>query len=382
MKLESFLANKPLFYSKIDYQRFPSIYKKIKTSFNIPYIIHVVGTNAKGSTGRALAHFLYQSGVSVGHYSSPHIMKFNERIWLDGKNVKSSDLELAHKKLQGLLSISDTVALSYFEYTTLLSMMIFSKKCEYVVLEAGMGGEFDATNVFEKKLSIITPIGLDHESFLGLDIKEIAKTKLNSVNGTFILSKQYEKIIYKLAEKKADKLLSTLYLSENYFDDKFCEKLDDYIRKNRYPNFFKDNFITAFCAFALLGFKVNLELLNGLKLFGRCQKIAKNVTIDVGHNPMAAEALVKYFSGVKVVLIYNSYNDKNYGKILKILKPIIDEVMILKIENKREVLISDLSDTLDSLKIHHSEFSELKDDKEYLVFGSFAVVERFLNQCQ
>ena len=380
MRLEKFLQKKPLYYDKIDYDRFPRIYAKIKSSFKLPKIVHIVGTNGKGSTGRALAHVLHVEGLSVGHYSSPHISKFNERIWTDGCDVSDETLESFHLKLQNILSNEDSDALSYFEYTTLLAMLIFCQKCEFVILEAGLGGEFDATNVFEKVLSIVTPIGYDHESFLGSTIEQIATTKLRSVTGDLVLARQYEKEVYELAHKRVEEVNSDLYLAQSYLDDEFYVELTRWIEDHEYPLFFKDNFATAFCAYELLGYKVDVKLLNDLKLYGRCQKIAPNVTIDVGHNPMAALALLDHFREKKVILVYNSYDDKEYEKILKILKPIIKEVHILDIKNERAVLRANLEEVLVSLDIKYSEFKMINKEEEYLVFGSFSVVESYASK--
>jgi dihydrofolate synthase/folylpolyglutamate synthase len=386
MTLDKFLDAKPLYYDKIDYDRFPNIYTKIKKHFKLPKIVHIVGTNGKGSTGRALAHLLLLKGLHVGHYSSPHITKFNERIWLDGEDISDELLESAHKELQNLLLKSDSDALSYFEYTTLLAMIVFEKQCDIVVLEAGLGGEFDATNVFEKQLSIVTPIGYDHESFLGSTLEKIATTKLRSVTNNLLLAKQYEKEVYELAHKRVEDVGSNLYLAQSLLSDEFYEELESWIKDKSYPSFFKDNFSTAFCAFELLGYEANVELLNGLKLYGRCQKIASNITIDVGHNPMAATALLQHFREKKVILVYNSYNDKEYRVILDILKPIIKEVQILKIDNEREVQKSILEEVLSSIDIKYSNFKKIENDEEYLVFGSFSVVEKFiernLKECQ
>jgi len=134
--LESFLANKPLFYDEIDYTRMPRIYKSIKNEIKLPKIIHLVGTNGKGTTGRFLASALYSLGYNTGHYTSPHILEFNERIWLNGKNVSNETLDNFHQKLLRLLAAEDAEALSYFEYTTLLALLIY-QECDYVILEAG-----------------------------------------------------------------------------------------------------------------------------------------------------------------------------------------------------------------------------------------------------
>ena len=160
--LEEFLKYKTLYYDKIDFSFVKSSWDKLSTKIKLPFVIHIVGTNGKGSTGRFLAHYLHKIDFKVLHYSSPHIMKFNERIWINGNDVSDENLELAHKFLQDLFEIELLEKLTYFEYTTLLAFYL-SKDFDYLVLEEGLGGEFDATNVVENNLSLITTIGLDCE---------------------------------------------------------------------------------------------------------------------------------------------------------------------------------------------------------------------------
>ena len=97
--LKEFLNAKPLYYDEIDYSRFPRAFKAIKNELEIKPIIHIIGTNGKGSTGRFLALILKANGKKVGHYTSPHIFDFNERFWLDGALASDDELELAHKEL-------------------------------------------------------------------------------------------------------------------------------------------------------------------------------------------------------------------------------------------------------------------------------------------
>lgn len=378
MQLDQFLEAKPLFYEVIDFERMPNIYKSIQDHFRLPCIVHIVGTNGKGTTGRFLAQMLHANGLHVGHYTSPHIMKFNERIWIDGDDVDDETLEFYHQKLSALLSQEHLNSLSYFEYTTLLAMMIFGQTCDYVVLEAGMGGEFDATNVFEKTLSIVTPIGLDHQSFLGEHIEAIATTKLNSIHNDFILAQQYAQEIYPLALEKSSQIKKELICVERFFDALMRDKIEKFVAKSGYPSFLKDNFTTAFCALRHLGYDSALDNLTLIPLQGRCQKIYPNVTIDVGHNPMAAKGIAEHFGGKKVVLVYNSYKDKEYSTILEILKPIISEIQVIEINNPRVVEKEKLVDVANAMGVMMTSFTSIEATKEYLVFGSFSVIEAFL----
>ncbi|MCW8837734.1 MAG: bifunctional folylpolyglutamate synthase/dihydrofolate synthase, partial [Thiovulaceae bacterium] len=116
------------------------------------------------------------------------------------------------------------------------------------------------------------------------------------------------------------------------------------------------------------------------KLFGRLSKINDNIIVDVGHNPLAAASIVDELLGEKYILIYNSYKDKDYKMILKILKPIIKEVQIIDIFGQRVENKSSLHQILKDLKIEYSPYYEIRPNNKYLVFGSFSVVETFLKE--
>jgi len=376
--LQEFLEKKPLYYKEIDYTRMPRAWKSVKKYFELPKIIHVIGTNAKGSTGRFLAHFLYKNGYKVGHYTSPHILKFNERIWLDGADVSDKVLEESHLKLLSILSKDFQDSLSYFEYTTLLSMIVF-QDCDYIVLEAGLGGEYDATSVFESDLTLVTPISIDHEAFLGDSIKKIATTKLNAIRKFAVIGKQSYKEVYKVAKKLSrDKKIES-FRYDFFFGFDEIEEAKESISKLNMADFFVDNLLLAMAGAKFFGFNIDFSKFEDFKLVGRCQKISNNVTIDVGHNNAAAIALLSHFENSKIVLIYNSYADKDYEQILKTLKPIIQRVELLPILNERVEQIDILQKVLSSLEIEFKIFDNIKADEEYLVFGSFTVVEEFLN---
>ncbi|WP_333805153.1 bifunctional folylpolyglutamate synthase/dihydrofolate synthase [Sulfurospirillum sp.] len=378
MRLQPFLETKPLFYDEIDYARMPKAYQSIASYFNLPKIIHLVGTNGKGTTGRFLAQMLLSNGLHVGHYTSPHILKFNERIWFDGSDVEDAVLEKVHEKLLTLLDPSFAQALSYFEYTTLLAMLFFSETCDYVVLEAGLGGEYDATNVFPKCLSVITPIGLDHQAFLGESLEEIAQTKINSATTDMIIAKQYDLKVYPIALLKSQELRSEIYCVELFFNEAKNKALNAYASKHHLPLYLQENFQTALCALNVMGYNIDLETFYPQVLQGRFQKLMPNVTIDVGHNVMAAEALVASLGKKKVMLVYNSYKDKDFKTILSILKPIIEAILVIEIDSPRAVEKSALYDVAYTLELPISSFIGIQNDKEYLVFGSFSVTEAFL----
>ena len=209
----TFLENKPLYYKEIDHERVHIAYGLLQPYIIQPRTVHIVGTNGKGSTGRMIAHLAYKSGLSVGHFSSPHILKFNERIWLNGSDSSDAVLEESHQKLFTILGKEMSQNLSFFEYTTLLSFVVF-ENCDLMVLEAGLGGEFDATNVCDKALSVITPIGIDHQAFLGQSIEDIAGTKIRSIQKALLLAPQVYDEVHKVAKKIAEEKRAKLYDEE------------------------------------------------------------------------------------------------------------------------------------------------------------------------
>ncbi len=380
MSLEEFLTRKPLYYSEIDYTRMPRAYTSIQEKLRVPKIIHLVGTNGKGTTGRFIANALLALGYDTGHYTSPHISEFNERIWLNGENIDNETLEKAHQKLLTILEPEFQNSLSYFEYTTFLAMMVY-EKCDYVVLEAGLGGEHDATNVFDKLISVITPIGLDHEDFLGDTIESIAATKLRSVTSKAIVSEQTYKEVWDTARSlKKDKNIEFIDYKE-LVDDEMVSIAEEVSQAFEMPHYLYENLLLAMSVVKALGFKVKKNLFKYQPLQGRMQRIKPNVWLDMGHNTLAAEAISKSFCHKSVNLVYNSYKDKDYLSILRILSPIVKRVEVLPVENGRIVAQEDLVDAIVKNGLEYKTFEGIEEDENYLVFGSFSVAEAFTKFC-
>jgi len=373
-----FLDKKPLYYKEIDHERVHVAYGMLKPHIRRPKTVHVVGTNGKGSTGRMIAHLAFSAqrlAFSVGHYTSPHILKFNERIWIDGQDASDEILEAAHQKLFSILGQEMSDALTYFEYTTLLAFVVF-ENCDLMVLEAGLGGEFDATNVCDKELSVITPIGIDHQAFLGDSIEEIAATKLRSIQsgGKVLIAPQPYEEVEKVAENIVTQKGATIFSVQE------MKRLETIAKTNGWPNYLVDNAAVALKALDLLDISYSVNDLYDLELFGRFYPIAENIRIDVGHNPLAAKAIVRAMEP-DTVLIYNSLDDKDYAEVLRILKPKVKRVEIISIESQRATVKEAIEAALQSVGLPYGNFTGKMDSKEhYLVFGSFYTVEAFLKK--
>lgn len=372
--LVEFLEYKTLYYDKIDFTIVESSWQILSKKIKLPYIIHIVGTNGKGSTGRFLSHYLNKTNHKVLHYSSPHIVKFNERIWINGSDVSDETLEDAHKFLQEIYPIELLQKLTYFEYTTLLAIYL-SKDCEYLVLEAGLGGEFDATNVVPSDLSLITTIDLDHQSFLGNTVEAIAQTKMRSVDKKMLVGFQLHESVKDSAYEVKRQLKDEKNLD---IEIQIVEEFEKYELNKRFASYLKRNLHLVIACLDELKLSVDLSIFDDVDLFGRCQKIADNITIDVGHNPLAAKVLLKEFENKKITLIYNSYADKDYEEVLKILKPIINKIIIIDINDNRMVDKNNLLKIIKELNIINEPVINIDENEEYLVFGSFLVVEKFL----
>ncbi|EAH7585284.1 bifunctional folylpolyglutamate synthase/dihydrofolate synthase [Campylobacter lari] len=383
MKFQQTLSQKTMHVQKISRFFMFSMYEKYKKSIPKTKNIQIIGTNGKGSTGRFLALLLLEQGYKIGHYTSPHIFDFNERFWLNGKITSNELLEKAHEELESVF-LDDVKKLSYFEYATFLAFFVF-KDCDYMILEAGVGGEYDATSVFEIDFSIFTKIGFDHQDLLGKNLDEIARTKLKAMSTKALINHKQEVKVLNLAQKIANLKQASLNISSLDKNTTIYPCVQEYIQKYNLASFLKDNLFLALEAFSKICAKNEKELIQRisnlpkLDLKGRCEQISQNIFVDVGHNEMAALTLAEIFKEKKVHLVYNCFLDKDSYKILRALKPIIKIVEIYEYESKdRPLAGSVLLENLEKLDIAHQKFEQIKKDELYLVFGSFVLVEKFL----
>ncbi|RUM42652.1 MAG: bifunctional folylpolyglutamate synthase/dihydrofolate synthase, partial [Desulfurobacterium sp.] len=147
-----------------------------ETDFKTFPSIIVAGTNGKGSTSHMIAEILRQNGLKVGLFTSPHLLRFNERIKVDMKEV---DTEILDSSFKEIIPLVEKYQLTYFEASFLLSLKVFhDAKVEVAVFEVGLGGRLDATNAVSHELAVITRVGLDHTDYLGNTLTEIAREKV------------------------------------------------------------------------------------------------------------------------------------------------------------------------------------------------------------
>jgi len=375
--LALFLEKKGAEYAPFDPIRFKDFYQThLSSSSYNPKIIQIVGTNGKGTTGRFLAQILKNSGLKVGHFTSPHIMSFTERFWFDGEDATEEELDSVFRELFDkfgeLLS-----PLSYFEILTLLCYVFFMKKADVIILEAGLGGEFDSTSAFPKELLLVTNIGLDHQEILGASLLEITRTKLMASNCKTIVGFQSnEEVRDTIKTEFKDRDIEFL---EEIIDSEDMGAVHEYAKENLFPCYLADNLALAYIGAKRYGVKT--PVLSGVRVLGgRFERVASNVTVDVGHNELAAKKLCDELGDRKVTLVFNCYEDKDPFTTLSILKNNIESVEIIDVKNDRIIKKEKLIKILDRIGVSYRSFDGVDENKEYLIFGSFSVAAEFLRR--
>ena len=303
-------------------------------------IIHVAGTNGKGLTAAMISKLLEVQGYSSGCYTSPHLVDIRERITLNGRFVSEKEFSRSTSRVLRLAKeYKSTPYLSYFDILTAVAFNVFmNSKMQWVVLETGLGGRADSTNVTDKELCVLTRIGLDHQEVLGSDLKQIASEKIGiSRTGIpVIVAPQVEELKPWLMKKLDENNVPCIFVDE-MFDREFADQ--------KFPpsNFTKpwiECFKTSLTAMQVL-FKANRKLKQNwfkvaqkVKLPGRLdlrhnvfwskyKKNFKTLLTDGGHNQDALLALSEYISSNNLspcTLILGMASDKLHDNLKDPLK--------------------------------------------------------------
>lgn len=321
--------------------------------------VHVAGTNGKGSTSAMLASILTEAGYSVGLYTSPHLARFNERIRINGADISDKDLARIAARLKGvepLKGAADGPGLSFFEFTTAIAFEYFrEKKIDVVVIEAGMGGRLDATNVLRPLVSIITNVDFDHMDFLGGNLAAIAREKAGIIKPAAAVVTAEVKpealAVIKAAALKKKVLLYQLGTDFAYKAGKdknglpffdytgIHAGLTDLGLSLRGPHQLK-NGSCALAAVEILrrsGFKISAGAVRrGLrKAFwpARLEVACKRplVIIDSAHNPAGAAVLktaLRGFRYKRLILVLGIMKDKDIDGFFKAIIPLADCIVL------------------------------------------------------
>ena len=264
-------------------------------------IIHVAGTNGKGLTAAIISRLLEVQGFSSGCYTSPHLVDIRERITINSRFVSESEFALSASKVLSIAkNYKGTPYISYFDILTAVAFNVFkSCKMEWIVLETGLGGRADSTNVTDKELSVLTRIGLDHQEVLGSDLKQIAteKTGITRKGVPVIVAPQVEELNHWLKEKLSDNNVPSFFV-DDIFDREFP---DQQVNPEIFSKPWIECFQTSLSAMQIL-FKAKTQ--QKQKWFNAAQKVKLPGRLDLRHNVFWA----KYKKNIKTLLIDGGHN--------------------------------------------------------------------------
>ena len=313
--------------------------------------IHVAGTNGKGAVCAMIEACLRSCGLRACRYTSPHLVRINERFFVDGKPVDDATLESAADKV--FHADSDTNSqLTFFEALTAVAFIAFSEaKCDYAVLETGLGGRLDATNICVPEICVITKIGLDHCDWLGDTVEKIAAEKAGIIKkGVPIVLGKNDPEVIAVIKARASEVGAPVFYAPDMADE--SEIPDGFSLEGAFN---RENAVTALAALKVLK-KGSRDGLSNVVWPGRFQRVGRFI-IDGAHNPPAARALAaalrKYapFAGSVPTLIAGFCGDKDVDETLRILAPLVGKGIAVRTNNPRSLDPEELAQKMEAAGI-------------------------------
>jgi len=297
--------------------------------------LHVAGTNGKGSTCAMMDAILRAAGHRTGLYTSPHLFDFRERIRLDGAMIPE---DAVAERLSLLREAAETCnhAPTFFELVTVLAAWWLAREeAEYVVWETGMGGRLDATNAVLPDVAVITPIGLDHQKWLGDTLAQIAGEKAGIIKSQVpvVSAPQAQEVREVLTSTAAGVGAPITFVSEPWSG----------VTAGLAGAHQRWNAALACAALRAAGVRVDADAeLQGLSSVvwpGRFQRVGEDLVVDGAHNPSAIETLIatwrEVYGDVRASLVFGAVQDKDIEALLLALRSIADEVWLVPVNNLR-----------------------------------------------
>ncbi|MBB3168091.1 bifunctional tetrahydrofolate synthase/dihydrofolate synthase [Simiduia aestuariiviva] len=300
-------------------------------------VITVAGTNGKGSTVSTLAALLASQQYRVGAYTSPHLLRYNERIRLNGE--PASD-QLICQAFAAIDAQAQDVSLTYFEFGTLAALWIFQQQeVDYWILEVGLGGRLDAVNIIDADVAIITSIALDHQDWLGTDLAQIGREKAGICRAgrpvIYVDATPQSSVLEVVASVGASSLLIGRDFTVNTADG-LCElTYADQIFAFPEPHLPLPSVVAALVALLSLGIQINgaaLQQLAHLRVPGRFQQLQwrdRHWVLDVAHNPAASQFFASRAAAIegrgRTHAIVAMMADKDHAGTLAPLQPLVDQ---------------------------------------------------------
>lgn len=399
----------PKLHPKNDLSYIRGILKQLNNPQDNVKTIHVTGTNGKGSTSYYLSNLLQKAGQKTGLFVSPYIYEFNERIQLNGKNISNNDLIKIANEIETAIEIlkkdDPNFSLVTFEYEVALAFQFFAQEnCDYAVIEVGIGGEHDKTNVIIPEVSVITTIGLDHEKIIGPTLKDIAEEKSGVIksNKPVVLGNVPQNVL-EILLNKAQSENSKSFLLGRDFQIKIMPDVIEYQDSKNLYNFALRPLVEAYDigvavqAIQLLQLDLDRkkieEAINETRIPGRYDVIqtSPEIIVDGAHNLQAMENLLNLVRKKKKGQIYvllGMMKDKDLGPVTKLFKD--EKVTLTRIDYPRAARLEDFPKEAQKEFEYKENFEEaytslknkLQADDMLLVTGSFYLVGAVLNYCK
>jgi len=335
--------------------------------------IHVGGTNGKTTTSRMIDSLLFEMGLRTGRFTSPHLESYLERISINGKPIDAKELIFSFNDISPYFDLMDSKfenPISFFEAITALAFAAFAEHpIDVGVIEVGMGGEWDATNVVDADVSVITPIGLDHMEYLGSTISEIAATKAGIIKeqGFIVLSQQTPEAAVELLRRAAEVGADIAREGLEYSIDSRAIAVGGQLisitgLRGHYDDIFlplhgkhqASNAAAALIAVEAFFGEQDLDIdavragFANVTSPGRCEVIHRDPTIilDAAHNPHGAKAIAETmqseFTFDEVTGIVALMADKDALGILQELEPILNQIIVTTNSSERSMSVAEL----------------------------------------
>ncbi|GGP17737.1 dihydrofolate synthase [Nonomuraea glycinis] len=337
-------------------------------------VIHIAGTNGKTSTARLTEALLKERNLRVGRFTSPHLVSMRERITIDGEPLSEERFAEVYEEIAPYVELVDTQGrrIQFFELLTAMAFAAFADTpIDVAVVEAGMGGSWDATNVADGTVAVITPISLDHTDRLGPDIPSIANEKAGIIKAgsTTVLAQQQLPAAEVLMRRAADEgavvareglefgvLSREVALGGQLLTLRGLKGVYDEVFLPLYGTHQASNAVCALAAVeALTGGDDPLDVELVRQAFaqvtspGRLEVVRRNptVVVDAAHNPggmeAALESLQEAFGFEKVIAVVGVMADKDVDGLLELLEPMVDEIVVTRNSSPRSLSPDELA---------------------------------------
>ena len=379
--IEKILNKQGKFYISLELDRIRKIMELLGNPQNALKIIHVAGTNGKGSTCAIINQILFENGYKVGLYTSPHLIKYNERIKINNEPINDDTFYELVTEITDLAE-KNGIYLTEFEIlTAVMYKYFYDEKVDFAVVEVGLGGRYDATNCIKKPLiSVITSISKDHTERLGSTTEKIAFEKGGIIKEgcPVVISKNNIglKTISDMAKDKLSKIFYPKSANINFNKKNIFEYDGNNYELALLGKYQKDNASLALCTAELLGItdknKIKKALKN-VKWACRFEYIKdKNIILDGCHNPDGAkvlkEALDYYFPKQKRIFVYTSLKNKDYKSVQKNLFGNKDTIYRFDMKDEKFITKADIKNCTDSIDIKGLEAQlKTKNKKDLLI---------------